>query len=113
MTKVEKAWLAGVIDSRGSITTNRHFRIGVTRNMRPQVLRFLQRLGGYCSGWTAKTKGDPATMTTRGRTYRLPARDVLYYGFGVHATEALLEDLDPFLTRGHQFRQRIRQLVRR
>jgi len=113
MKETEKAYLAAIIDARGSITTNRHLRIGVTRNMRPVVLRKLQELGGYCTGWTSKTKGVVATMTTRGRTYNLPARTVVYYGFGVHATLDLLEDLDSYLTRRREFRQRIRELQKR
>ena len=91
---MERAWLAGIIDARGSVGTNRHLRIVIGKRM-GGILAILKQsdLGGF------PLKGHSPTLQfivygSKRYTIR-PYMKQRFYEFGVKQNLELIDDLEP------------------
>jgi len=97
MRATEKAYLAGVIDARGAMNNQRHLRILIRQRVLDKMLPILRKLG---PGGFALTQHNPSGMfIVRGKAYKLGPRKVVCYEFGVHKTNAILDEVGHYMKR--------------
>ena len=97
MREFEKAYLAGIVDARGSITVRRNLRIMIRQRVLNIILPMLRELGP--GGFVSTQTNAAGIFVTRNKRYKIGPRRVVVYEFGVRKTGAILETLAPYLRR--------------